>query len=223
MLRETSLTRKEKWWSLWCCSHSQETLSGYFGESIYWSLGCKESVLYNCTYLPPFYSQQYGVQLIDKMKWLTGGAKSIAYTCNCSSLLKKSEIHWQGQQGTSLNYHPGRKKKKSQVFWPFQIACLEEKIKYGHWWFIFNLCGHEGEELYILTEKCRYGIVTKAGGVCWKLLRIWQMKQEKKMTPLNKRHSQKNLTIEETALLGCVLCNYHKKSVWSTPQIHGVS
>lgn len=34
-----------------------------------------------------------------------------------------------------------------------------------------------------------------------------------KMTPLNKRDSQKRLAIEETALCGGILCNHHKKCV----------
>lgn len=55
-------------------------------------------------------------------------------------------------------------KKINQVFWPLQIARLEEKIKEGHQPFMFNLRGQKGN-LYISSEKCRYGIFTKAGGM----------------------------------------------------------
>ena len=71
----------------------------------------------------------------------------------------------------------------------------------------------EREELYILTEKCRYGIVTKAGGVYWKTVENVTDETRNKMTPLNKRDSQNRLAIEEIALLGCILCSYHKKSI----------
>lgn len=70
-------------------------------------------VLCNCISLPPCFRQQYDVQLIHKMEQLSWGVKSITFTCNCSSLVEISEIHGQGQQGTSLNCHMGRAEWKS--------------------------------------------------------------------------------------------------------------
>lgn len=81
-----------------------ETSIGYFQERTQ----LPKPVLYNCISLPPCFKQQYDVQLICKTEQLSRGVKSITFKCNCFSLVEISEIHGQGQQGTSLNCYTGQ-------------------------------------------------------------------------------------------------------------------